>query len=469
MKTRTLVGTLGLAAILLWSSLGYSVAVAPVPPPSKLAQFSSHISHIIFMMQENRAFDNFYGSYCPSTSTYCPNAVNGIPVGTCVPLYPGTTNHLCHRPYPISARWLSTPDLPHDWYATHTAYDHGKMDNFFVAEYGNQTFGHYNGTTIPVYWDLAEQYGLADNFFSSAMSYSLSNHWYMVGSSAPKVGELQFPPWASVNIQHQYLNQSNKTPTLEDRLINSTVSWNYYDFSLSLYKSAINNYGCCGGGGAYDFWQPLATRHQSYAPTVRTHFAPQSQFFTDAANGNLPNISWMIPTAWQSDHAPSNLTDGQNWSASVVNALENSPEWNSTVLFITWDEYGGWYDHVAPPHLDGIGDSLRVPLLAISPWVKQGIVDHTQMDFGSVLHLMEQRFGLQCLGGRDCNASLPLGLFDFGHGPRAPITIAPYGTASYPMPLQSSGLVPRFNPGLAAPPVFAVPRSVSGFISGSED
>lgn len=457
------------AVLLVLSSVGLGMTRPTTSGTSDLALFSRHISHIIFLMQENRAYDNLFGTYCQAVSANCPMAADGLPTGTCVPLYPGTANVACHSTYAFSRAQLSTSDLAHDWNSSQIAFAQGRMNGFYLAEgRSNMTFGHYDGSTVPVYWDLAEEYGLADNFFSSAMTYSLANHWFMLGSSTPADSVTLFPPWASSTVRHQYLDQANETVTVENQLVSSSVSWKYYDFALENYHRAINNGGCCGGGGAYDFWNPLAARYQSYTPTVAPHFVDRSQFFSDAATGSLPEISWIMPSDWQSDHAPSNLSAGQDWTASVVNALEGSPDWGSSVLFIAWDEYGGWYDHVAPPRLDSLGDGFRVPFLAIGPWVAQGVVDHEAMDFGSVLALMEQRFGIACTGARDCNATLPLGLFDFSGGPRAPITIPYYGTAVYPMPLQSSTPL-GFNPAQAVPPPSSPPPNPPGFIDQNPD
>ena len=445
----------GLLALLALSGVGLPTAAGPTTAPvAKLQQFAQHIDHIVFLLQENHPFDSLFGNYCPTTGRYCSNVANGIPPGTCVPRAPTNLSRGCIVPYNFSAQQLSpAQDLLHNWQSTHLAWNNGAMNGFYKAE-GNRTesFGHYNGTTAPVYWDLAEEYGLADNFFSSALSYSLPNHWYLVAPSAPTVSYTVKLGGSAVTWHEQstYLNQSNATPTIADELQNSSVSWAYYDNVLGSYSSSI---GHTPAGTAYDYWAPLQGRAQSYTPSVRTHLEGRPQFFADAANGTLPNVSWLIPDGPDSDHPTYNLTSGQDWVAQVVDALEQSPEWNSTVLFLSWDEYGGFYDHVAPPHLDADGDGFRVPLIAVGPWVGLGYIDHAQMDFDSVLHLMEARFGLACLGPRDCNAKLPLALFNFNRTARAPIQIFPYGAGQYPMPLQSSGKLPYYGPRQGAAPI----------------
>jgi hypothetical protein len=171
---------------------------------------------------------------------------------------------------------------------------------------------------------------------------------------------------------------------------------------------------------------------------------PRTQFFTDAAAGHLPNVSWVIPSIADSEHPPYNVTTGEQWGMNVIQAVEDSPEWNSTVLFITWDEYGGFYDSVPPPVIDGVGLSFRVPLLIISPYVRENYIDHNFGYFESLLKLVEWRNGLTNLTARDLEAALPLQAFDFQAKPRAPISFASAVNASYPEMLQS--LPPPYAP-----------------------
>jgi phospholipase C len=454
MRIPRVVGVLGLVALFVVSSLGPVQAQPTSPAKTQLAQFDAHISHIVFLMQENHAYDSIYGEYCLITGKYCYEAGDGLPATTCVPLNPSNASWGCAKPFNFSASQVSLPDMEHDWYSDHAAWNNGAMNNFYLAESNYNTFGHYNGSTVPFYWDLAEQYGLADDFFSGDASYSLPNHWDIV-SASPPVASQQNYLYAGSPVQAQYLNESNHTLSIESELLNSSVSWKYYDYGLPPYPGAIGNVPGVPAT-AYDYWNPLAARAQSYTPHVKTHFVPRTDFFGDAKNGTLPNLSWIIPTAGDSDHpGASSITVGQQWVASVVDALESSPEWNSTVLFISWDEYGGFYDQVAPPYLNAVSSGFRVPLLVVGPWVRQGYIDHTQMVFDSVLHLMEERFNLSCLGALDCNAKLPLGMFNFQRSsPRPPIGYATNATWTYPMPLQSSGKLPYFGPNSTWTPIY---------------
>jgi phospholipase C len=418
------------------------------------------ISHIVIVMQENHVYDTYFGSYCQTIGAYCNVNGTGIPAGTCVPLNPANLSQGCQAPYlaPLSA--LTAPnDLIHDWPAAHTAYDNGSMDGFYQAESKQlSTFLYYNGAEIPTYWDLAEQYGLGDNFFASALSYSTPNHWYLVAGTAPPEGINQTlhrnaaGSTVLTDDEQSYLNEANATPTIANLLANSSVSWKYYDYPLSTYNQAINDAPGAGTQhSAFDFWNPLAAIASSYNASTKPHFVASSQFFTDAAAGALPNVSWVLPTFNNSDHPPSNINNGESWVSRIVNAVESSPDWNSTAVFVTWDDYGGYYDHVPPPPLDAIGVSFRAPLLVISPYAREGYISHHFTYFESLLHLIEWRFHLRSLTARDANAPLPLDYFDFNATPRAPELVAPPPFAVYPTPLQGLG-APRAPQALTASP-----------------
>jgi phospholipase C len=349
-------------------------------------------------------------------------------------MYPTNVSLGCIAPYNFTAKSLTTEDIPHDYASGRTAYDNGSMDGFYEAEYKtNETFGHYNGSTIPIYWDMAEEYATSDNMFSANLSYSLPNHWFLISGAAPNVTEQNFIDTPS--LRSTYLYQAERTPTIQDLLNNSSVSWKYYDFPLTPYPNAI-----VSGGSAYDYWNPMAGRAESYTANYDSHFVARDDFLGDVANDTLPQISWVIPDAEASDHPGYNITDGESWVAQLVDAVAASPEWNSTVIFVIWDDYGGWYDNVAPPHLDGNLLSFRSPILVISPYSKENYISHVQLNFFSLLHYVEWQFGLGCLTGLDCTAQAPFDFFNFNQTARAPIIFPTnWLNASYPMPLQAGG------------------------------
>lgn len=435
--------------------------------PAAYLAFASHIDHIVFLVMENHAFDNYFGAYCPAAGPYCGGPNDGIPPGTCVPFNASSPNAGCIRPFPFSPKnWSISDQLPHSYASSTRSWNQGAMNGFYQAEHSNLTpFGYYTATTAPLYWDLAQEYGLGDYFFSSILAYSLPNHWHIVAGTAPAQIIKNGTQWlgsAATTIagDHKYLDEANVTPDIADELATSSVSWKYYDYPLASYTNAtaitIGPQGGIGSlGGAYDYWNPLAGKAESYNATFDPHFVSNVNFFTDAHLGNLPNLAWVIPPGQDSDHPPNNSTAAQSYVASVVDAVESSPEWSTTALFITWDDYGGFYDHVPPPQTStGAQLGFRVPLLVVSPYTPPGRIDSEYGYFESILHLMEWRFGLPCLTGLDCSAPLPLGFFDFHAGARAP-TLFPTNFSAMRYPFA--------GPALAGADALAAYRAPSNF------
>ena len=376
------------------------------------------IKHIVIIMQENHSFDNYFGTY---------PGVNGIPKNVCMPRDPDHPNHHdCVKPF-LSAN-VTPPDMIHEYHESHIAYDNGKMDGFMQGEHqNNSTMSYYDNKTIPYYWDLAKHYVLADNFFSSVLSYSLPNHWYAIAGQAPTVsiyhGIPQSTKDASPNQkqdQKEYLRESNIINTIAESFMNHTnngITWKYYYHKINVdgdYRNATIN------GDAYDFWNPLAAKPSSYTEKYAPHFVRREQIFSDLKNGSLPQVSWVMPSDKLSEHPPNNMTVGMDWVVNVVNSIMNSQYWNSTAIIVTWDEYGGFYDHVAPPQIDKYGLGFRVPAIIISPYAKAGYIDHTQYSFESMLKFIEWRFNILPFTYRDAHANNLLNAFDFSQKPRPP-------------------------------------------------
>lgn len=420
------------------SSAGHYTA-PKAPTPSTFP-----ITHIVFLMQENHAYDNFFGAYCPTRTTLCQLTGNGIPAGTCIPTSLTNPNASCIAPFPLNESFVNhSSGGTHNWQSSHLAYNSGKMNGFYVASPNNRyVMGYYNGSTIPEYWNLAEQYALGDYFFSSVLDFSPPNHWYALAGQAPNESLINYAPSQSGGFggpltgpQEIYLNESNATTTLNDALQRANLSWNYYDDSLNnqSYQQALNltQAGSPTQVSVFNYWNPLVAKAESYTSPIDSHLLDRSRFFTDAASGNLPSVSWVIPAINQSDHPIASIAAGMSFVGSVVNAVQTSPEWNSTAIFVTWDEYGGYYDHVLPPQIDGNGLGFRVPLLVVSPYTPEGLISNQLGDFDSVLHLMEWKFGLGNFTARDGAALLPFSYFDLNATPRAPDPI--YTATAYPM------------------------------------
>jgi len=379
------------------------------------------IKNIVVIMQENHTFDNYFGTY--------PGA-NGIPKNVCMPLDPDHPNNGCVKPF-LSAN-VTPPDMSHGYKSSQIAYDNGKMDGFMLAESeNNYTMSYYDNKTIPYYWELAKHYVLADNFFASVKSSSLSNHWYAIAGQAPTSSIYydmpQNPKNASPDekqVEKQYLRESNITKTIAESFMNHTngddISWKYYYHKINPgdYRNAVNS------GDAYDFWNPFAAKTSSYTEKYAPHFVRRDQILSDLQNGSLPQVSWVMPSDKLSEHPPDNLTLGMNWVTYLVGSIMKSPYWNSTAIIVTWDDYGGFYDHVAPQQIDKHGLGFRMPAIIISPYAKAGYIDHTQYQFESILKFIEWRFNIPPLTSRDAHANNLLNAFDFSQKPRPPHIIS---------------------------------------------
>ncbi len=446
-----------IASLFLLSGLVVATMILPLAYAQQITTINNPgadpIKHIVVIMQENRSFDNYFGTY--------PGA-NGIAKGTCVPLSPKNPTVGCVKPY-LSTDVISG-DLPHGYQSSVIAYDNGKMDGFMLAENENpKTMSYYDSKTIPYYWDLAKRYVLADNFYSSVLSYSLPNHWFAVAGQAPATSMFYFmhrPPNNNIlnqgenastiaggnpnktaifgvnpnpttpnlrdEIARVYLEESNLTKTVADLFMNNThnITWKYYDHLVRAgnYKAAVSS------GRAFEYWNPFSAKGSTYTASYSPHFVNRGQIFTDLKTGSFPEVSWVIPSFPISEHAPANITTGMNWVKQVLNAIMSSPYWNSTAIILTWDDYGGFYDHVPPPQIDKYGLGFRMPTLIISPYAKPGYIDHTQYQFESMLKFIEWRFNLQPLTERDLHANDLLNAFNFNQNPNpphiVPLTIA---------------------------------------------
>jgi phospholipase C len=469
--------------VLVTPGVGVLERSASSPAPTTfIAQLSSRIDHIIIVFQENHAYDSMFATYCLHSGPYCNGRANGGSIPTCVTMadYHGSGYPAGSCPAGEINLWNFTAQNltnagkggPHGMVATIEAMCGttsvnlsclGKnplpMDGFWASE-GKQynPFGHFNGSTLPVYWDIAEEFGIDDNFFSSDPSYSLPNHWLMVAGQAPLQAQQGVH---SKKTEDLYLNESNVTQTAQDIFKGAPVSWKYYDFALASYNKSIAN-----RSSATNFWNPLAARNESYLPEESSHIVPRSDFWDDVRNDTLPNVSWIIPADSYSDHGV-NFTHGENWVANITDTIENSPYWDSTAIFVTWDEFGGAYDHVTPPQKSWVtsvdaatipGNSsnrlaFRVPLLVISAYTPAFTIEHELGSFDSLLRLIERRWGLPCvnasLPSQDCGAPMLKQFFNFSMTPREPcffpLNMSRYldpSYVSYPMTSCAPALAP---------------------------
>jgi len=186
----------------------------------------------------------------------------------------------------------------------------------------------------------------------------------------------------------------------------------------------------------YTLWNPLpAFPAVQDNPSQRSRLQGTSQIYLDAANGNLPQVSWVIPSGAVSEHPPESVKDGMVYVTGLINSVMKGPQWNTTAIFLSWDDWGGFYDHVPPPKIDKWGLGIRVPSLIISPYAKQNYIDHNIYSFESWLKIVEERFNVHPMTARDTNAMDMLDAFDFSQQPRSPVILIP-GGSPYPLPLQ---------------------------------
>jgi len=363
------------------------------------AAVGNPIKQVIVIVQENHTFDNYFGTY---------PGVNGLNSNLSVPVEPGS--NLIVAPFHLAS--LSTPDLDHSRGTALKAYDNGKMDGFVQAEGSNSTMGYYNGSDIPYYWDYASKFVLMDNYFSSVMGPSLPNHLFLIAAQSGGISD---------NLEQFCLNVT----VIMDELDEKGISWKYY-------------YGSGPDSTLYSFWNPLPACSYAENPARLSHIANNQQIFSDIANNNLSSVSYVIPNGEESEHPPNNIDTGENNTVTLLNAIMRSKYWDSTAVFLTWDDYGGWYDHEAPPQVDSLGYGFRVPCIIISPYAKEAFIDSTLADHTSILRFIETVYSMPNLTNRDATASNLFEAFNFSQEPRSPLVLpGPYLPDSYPLVLKN--------------------------------
>jgi phospholipase C len=388
--------------------------VIPVPAPGsdQLAALRSKIQHIVFIVKENRSFDNYFGTY------------PGADGATTAIISTGDEIDLGHTPDALPR------DLGHEWEDTHLAMDDGKMDRFDLVSGGNVngdllSMTQYLDSDIPNYWNYAEHFAIGDHMFGSIAGPSFPNHLYTVAATSG--GVFQNPnaltwgcdagPAATVGILDTDGNTSRAFPCFEfqtaaDRLEAAGVSWRYYAPTR--------------GQPGY-IWTALdAIGHIRNTSLWTSRVMSDTQFLADASNNNLPAVSWVVPDFSVSDHPThagfgiASVCTGENWTVNHVNAIMQGGSWPNTIIVLLWDDFGGFYDHVPPPAVDTYGLGPRVPMIVLSPYVKEGYVSHTSYEVASVLQLIENRHKLKALTQRDVEANSLLDMFDFTQSPAPP-------------------------------------------------
>jgi phospholipase C len=386
------------------------------------------IKHVIVIIQENRSFDDYFGTF--------PGA-NGIPKGVCMPdaLHGG-----CVKPYVDHAD--SNIGGPHENPNSIADVDGGAMDGFVgqAEKHCNGTLpcptdvmGHHVASDIPNYWAYAQNFALDDEYFESDDSWSLPAHLFMV--SAWSANCKTASPMSCVGTD-QPTDRTPRRPEpfawtdLTWLLHSEHVSWGYYLDGGA--QTALNP------EGVPKIWNPLPGFTDVRQDNQEANIKTLGQFYREAKAGTLPELSWMVPNANDSEHPPALISRGQAYTTKIINAVMESPDWDSSAIFLAWDDWGGFYDQVVPPNKDALGYGIRVPAMVISPYAKHGFIDNTVLSSDSYLKFIEDDF----LGGaridpetdgrpdsrpdvREELAGSILQDFDFNQQPRPPLILNP--------------------------------------------
>jgi phospholipase C len=457
--------------ILLLSLLGMHCILCPVS-----AQHASSlpIDHFIYIIQENHSFDNYFGTF--------PNA-NGIPTGTALPDYPGGP--------PVNKPFLqdkpSTHDLQHAWSAARLAWDNGRMDGFFWAEWPQAL--HYYGKSIPLPTPIPGQaklvrrgrklskattvntaqeilspLGFADDEDEDAPDIEERNEALM--DTEPKAGGTpnpsERPGWVETTLSYydytvipNYWEYARKF-TLCDEFFSALMgpSEPNHLYAVAAQSGGLANNPPKHWTGIFyfqtmvDLLTPAQITWKFYTGVRRTdrediwnilpgfpaiannpdlisRVVHTEEFYKDLKKGSLPQVCWITPPGAKSEHPPQNIREGMRYVTDLVNAVMQSSYWQTCAIILVWDDYGGFYDHVPPVQTDEYGFGFRVPAIVISPYALPNIVVHNTYDLTSPLKLIEIAFGLSSLTARDSASNTMLECFNFTQPPLPPDIITP--------------------------------------------
>jgi len=371
------------------------------------------IQHIVILVKENRSFDNYFGTFPGADGT----RVGRLSTGRVVPL--------------IHAPDHTLLDIAHQGDAAHIAVDQGRMDGFnllpgAVQDGQDIALSQLYQSDIPNYWTYAKTFTLDDHFFSTINGPSYPNHLVTVMAGSHNTDDNPvlntYHSWGcdagrytrvdAVDPRtgkHYLIKPCFDATTLPDLLQRAGISWKYY--APGQYQSGY-------------IWSALdSIKHIRYSPLWSTNVPQTSQFVKDIAAGTLPQVSWVVMNESESEHLPYSACLGENWTVRELNALMRSPLWSSTAVFLTWDDFGGFFDHVPPPHLNYISYGPRVPTIVISPYARPGFIDHQRYDFASILRYIEDRFHLPQLSEYDSRATSIGADLDPSQKPIAPIVL----------------------------------------------
>jgi phospholipase C len=414
------------AGIYLSACTGSRLSTTPTPRPTfgidpVKVDTRWPIKRVIYIDLENRSFDHLFGRF-PGAN----GATKGVRWGEEIDLVD-------------APEWLPG-DLPHDLTAWLDSINGGAMDGFAQGTYGPYyAYSAFREEDIPAYWQWARNFVLGDNFFASAAGPSYANHlWFVAGQAGgvidnpenikvkrvpdPNGGEepLIFKSWGCdaygddvfVLVRDEVGNVTKhdtcfRFKTVGEQLSEQDIDWAYY---------AANPYQAGYIWNAYSAIEGVYHNEEMWDE----HMWPVDDLFRDIEAGALPTMTWITPRFQLSDHPPFSTKHAHNWIVDIVNKVMDGPMWDHTAIFITWDEWGGLYDHVEPPKIDPWELGFRVPMLVISPYAKKGYIDDAFGEFSSPLRFVSDNWGLDHLTERIRTSHNYEHIFDFDQKPRPP-------------------------------------------------
>ncbi|HTD59761.1 MAG TPA: alkaline phosphatase family protein [Gemmatimonadaceae bacterium] len=371
------------------------------------------IRHVIIIMQENRSFDEYFGTF--------PGA-DGIPMQDGLPreCLSDPVHHTCIYPYhnPVDQN-IGGPHSAADAVAD---IDGGAMDGFVKRALetdatcrnaedpschgATDVMGYHDDREIPNYWAYATNFVLQDRLFEQAATWSLPAHLFMV-SAWSAVCEIDQPltcrdalqsPVGSQLVGGKFLPAKSGAYAWTDityLLHRAGVSWKYYVGKGSEPDCDDDGAKCPSipqNAQTPSIWNPLPSFTTVRQDGELGNVQDVSQFYVDAKQGSLPSVAWIVPDQTVSEHPPAKISNGEVYVTELINAVMRSPQWDSTAIFLSWDDWGGFYDHVVPPTVDENGYGIRVPGLVISPYAKRGYIDHQTLSHDAYLKFIEAVF-----------------------------------------------------------------------------
>ena len=397
----------------LVAALGVALLVGllakPTNPESAGSESGIHkIKHVIVIMQENRSFDHYFGTFPGADGL---SMKDGVPA-VCLPEPQGNG---CARPF--VEHQDRNGGAAHSSLAAAKAIDGGKMDGFVAVASGirsqcknptdpncaesggagvDRVMAYHVQSDIPNYWAYAKNFVLQDQMFEPVASWSLASHLYMVSGWSANCSDPNDPETCQSDLARKRPKPDVETPygwtDLTWLLNRDHVSWAYYLDGGPMQRGRARADRHSVNRGVPAIWNVLPQFTDVHQDKQLGNVQTLDAFFAALKAGTLPAVSWIAPNSRDSEHPPSLVSVGQTYVTRIINAIMQSPEWSSTAIFLTWDDWGGFYDHVPPPGVDKLGYGIRVPGIAISPYAKRGFIDHQKLSFDAYLKFIEDDF-----------------------------------------------------------------------------